>query len=265
MTAQDHPYVRVYSSIIDDPRFERVYPDDRALATWLRLLIEADAMYPAPAPLPRRAGALRLLVEVGIVELVGSDHYRIHGLVSERSGRYAGGRGRSRFPSDHQSESESISIPTRNGPYSDSEYQPEPSRVPRARPARAPAAPLRSAPLLSAPLHSSDVPADALDDYYRLTLRYPTGRTKEWLTELANEFGHPETGRALAGEWRASNDPKSILSRCEARLRSEAHHAERERAKPKPRLIVTPEEAVRLEEARLAIIADLTTVTEELP
>lgn len=82
-------YSRVYHSIVDDPRFELVYSNDPALAAWLRLLLVADAMYPAPAPLPRtvRAKALEVLVTAGLVELVGSEHYRIHGLASEREKR----------------------------------------------------------------------------------------------------------------------------------------------------------------------------------
>lgn len=82
-------YSRVYHSIVDDPRFDLVYSNDPALAAWLRLLLVADAMYPAPAPLPRtvRAKALDVLVTAGLVELVGSEHYRIHGLASERDKR----------------------------------------------------------------------------------------------------------------------------------------------------------------------------------
>jgi hypothetical protein len=82
-------YSRVYHSIVDDQRFETVYSDDAALASWLRLLLVADAMYPAPAPLPRtvRPRALGVLVTAGLVELVGSEHYRIHGLASEREKR----------------------------------------------------------------------------------------------------------------------------------------------------------------------------------
>lgn len=85
----DGAYSRIYHSIIDDERFVSIYPNDAALAAWLRLLMAADAMYPAPAPLPRlvRPKALALLVEAGVVELVGSEHYRIHGLASERAKR----------------------------------------------------------------------------------------------------------------------------------------------------------------------------------
>jgi len=52
MTAQPTPYVRVYYSITDDEKFAELYDDDGALASWLRLLITADAMYPAAAPIP---------------------------------------------------------------------------------------------------------------------------------------------------------------------------------------------------------------------
>jgi hypothetical protein len=49
VTGDKDPYVRVYSRIIDDPKFETVYDDDARLACWLRLLILADATWPTPA------------------------------------------------------------------------------------------------------------------------------------------------------------------------------------------------------------------------
>lgn len=89
MTARsDRHYVRVYH---DD--LMRDYPgawsDDTALATWLRLLVIADKMWPALAELPRsvRPRALRALVAAGLVELVGAHGYRIRGLDAERSQR----------------------------------------------------------------------------------------------------------------------------------------------------------------------------------
>jgi hypothetical protein len=44
-------YVRVYYSVVDDERFTGVY-DTPHLATWLRLLLLADAMWPASAYVP---------------------------------------------------------------------------------------------------------------------------------------------------------------------------------------------------------------------
>lgn len=87
-------YSRVHHSIIDDKRFEHVYPDDAALAAWLRLLIVADGTYPAPAPLPigLKRRALAVLLDAGLIERVGPMHYRVHGLASERQMRSQSGR-----------------------------------------------------------------------------------------------------------------------------------------------------------------------------
>lgn len=89
MTAQADPYVRVYYRIIDDPRFESVYDDDRLLATWLRLLLTADATYPAPAPIPANVNrrAFGQLVQVGLIEATTAHRYRVHGLTAEREKR----------------------------------------------------------------------------------------------------------------------------------------------------------------------------------
>ena len=46
------PFVKVYQSIVDDPMFTRVF-DKPVLAQWLRMLLLADATYPASAPMPR--------------------------------------------------------------------------------------------------------------------------------------------------------------------------------------------------------------------
>lgn len=89
MTAQDDPYVRVYYRIVDDPKFADVYDDDAAFALWVRLLLHADAMYPAAATLPNgtRKAALAKLVEAGLVDRGTGHRYRIHGLAAEREER----------------------------------------------------------------------------------------------------------------------------------------------------------------------------------
>jgi len=82
------PYSRVYWAIVDDPRFATIYGDDRHLATWLRLLIAADALWPASCAIPAtaRKASVKALVDVGLVELAAFG-FRIHGLDAERGRR----------------------------------------------------------------------------------------------------------------------------------------------------------------------------------
>ena len=80
-------YARVYHDLMDDPKFEAVYPDDHRFALWVRLLMAADASYPSPATIPRRVNrsALAHLVSVGLIDLVPGDRYKVHGLARERA------------------------------------------------------------------------------------------------------------------------------------------------------------------------------------
>lgn len=89
MSGHPDPYVRVYYRVVDDPRFERIFTDARALGTWLQLLLVADAMFPATAPMPSyiHRPSLKLLVEAGIVEIRAHQRFVIHGLASEREMR----------------------------------------------------------------------------------------------------------------------------------------------------------------------------------
>jgi hypothetical protein len=86
------PYARVYHSIVDDPKFERVYGNDKALATWLRMLLVADAMYPTSAPMPHRNPTVQLLIDVGLVVEKSGNRYAIKGLQAERERRSASAR-----------------------------------------------------------------------------------------------------------------------------------------------------------------------------
>lgn len=109
-------YCRVYHSIITDAKFADVYTDDRRLALWLRLLIGADQAWPTPAVLPRSANdaALRHLVDVGLVERVGRDHYRICGMDAERNARRTAGRNAASMR--WQSGGDAETMPTRAEP-----------------------------------------------------------------------------------------------------------------------------------------------------
>jgi hypothetical protein len=94
MSGQPDPYVRVYYRVIDDERFVGIYSDDQHLATWLRLLLLADAVWPASCPIPRsvRKASLQALVRAGLVDVLPGDHFRIHGLTPERQKRSDWGR-----------------------------------------------------------------------------------------------------------------------------------------------------------------------------
>jgi len=83
------PYSRVYWSIRDDERFAGIYGHDACLATWLRLLIAADAVWPHPADLPAsaRPKPVAALAEAGVIDLLPGKMYRIHGLDAERGRR----------------------------------------------------------------------------------------------------------------------------------------------------------------------------------
>jgi hypothetical protein len=85
------PFVKVYQSIVDDPMFAEVF-DKPVLAQWLRMLLLADAMYPASAPMPRRTPDVRLLIASGLVEEKPGNRYSMRGLTKEREHRSAVGR-----------------------------------------------------------------------------------------------------------------------------------------------------------------------------
>src|SRR4249919_233911 len=89
MALPERKYVRVYYSIINDDRFADIYHDARKLGTWLQLLLVADAMHPSDAPLPAyiHRPSLDSLVLSGLVEHRPHQHFRIHGLDSERGMR----------------------------------------------------------------------------------------------------------------------------------------------------------------------------------
>ncbi len=81
----------VRHEILDDSKFEAVYDNDNLLATWLRLLIEADKTWPAPAAIPFGTGedALHLLVEAGLIQVLPHHQFIFVGMAKERERRKA--------------------------------------------------------------------------------------------------------------------------------------------------------------------------------
>ena len=117
-------YVRVYQSIRSDPKFATVYGNDRALAAWVRLLLDADLTFPVPTSLPAHLSkyARDVLTKAGILSVTGST-YVLSGLSKERQFRFSNGKGRPRYPSDKSPKPETSrsdvgaeSEPSRSGP-----------------------------------------------------------------------------------------------------------------------------------------------------
>lgn len=93
MTRAERQYVRVYhDDLMAD--YGASWSDDAQLATWLRLLVIADKMWPTVAELPRsvRAKPLAGLVAARLVELVPPHGYRIRGHDAERRKRQESAR-----------------------------------------------------------------------------------------------------------------------------------------------------------------------------
>lgn len=85
----ERAYCRVYYSVKDDPKFEGIWGNNHHLATWLRLLMAADAIWPASADLPaaERRSSVKALAAAGLVDLLPRGMYRVHGLDAERGAR----------------------------------------------------------------------------------------------------------------------------------------------------------------------------------
>lgn len=187
------PYSRLYWSVMDDPKFRSVYRDDAAFALWMRLLMAADAMWPAPAPLPKsaRSKPLALLVESGIVDMVDDDRYRIHGLDAERNRRKA--------------------LATTRGPLGD-----------RTVTGRSPDGDLDEKRREETSNSRAETPRDAADVYWQLTGKYPAGRALEWIDNLASTYGAEAASAALAKAYTLDRSVSNLLSRAQDILRGDA-------------------------------------------
>lgn len=92
----DYPHIRIYSSIMEDEKFDNVRDNDAAFAWYVRLLFIAHAAYPAPGYLPRvPRKVLATLQDAGLIAVSGS-RFTMSGVAKERSevadlGHRAGG------------------------------------------------------------------------------------------------------------------------------------------------------------------------------
>lgn len=108
-------YSRLYHRFPKE--FRAVYDDDRALATWVRLLMLADASWPMRPPLPRSAKRAQVtqLLACGLLILDGDD-YTVLGLDAERTRRRDAGRtgAAKRWQSDGNANADAVAMPRRD-------------------------------------------------------------------------------------------------------------------------------------------------------
>jgi len=250
----ERPYSRIYHSVEDDPKFVTVYDNDRMLATWVRLLIEADKAHPSTAHIPEGTNrtAVRVLAELGIIDLGTGSRYRIHGLDAERAARSSAARvgglasGRSRVggttverPLNDRSTIGQLNT-SRDETRQDEQGDGSNGTYPDDH--------------------------DSQDRYYELTLYRPWGIwSGEKLLAAERDYGRAETVAALDAEWTLSPDRKTILDRVLARLARDAD-AIRQARKVKPRPRRPDPEAAYVESQRLqaAIIAG-TVAVKDMP
>lgn len=261
VTAQSDPYVRVYYRIIDDPKFEGVYDHDAALAAWLRLLLAADAMYPAPATLPRsvKPAALKRLTDAGLVDLLPGDRFRLHGLRGERERRQDQARKAARKRWDHAS-ADTDAMPEQsvsNAGASGNGMHSKPSQ----------AAPIRTEPSQAEPtLLAGELPDE--NDSATLACRqlFDSGK---WLGDREYVTAWEDMDRRYSPEWVKDEIPNAFAACLERRGKvlpwdlkrmTEQRLAERSRAEERHR---EAEEARRLEEAQAARQAAAVALSEE--
>lgn len=211
--AEPDKYVRVYYSIIGDERFAAVYHDGRHLGTWLQLLLVADAMYPADAPIPAyvHRPSFRILVGAGLIEERPHQHYRVHGLASERGKRA-------------QSARIASAVRWQSGRIADA--MPTPSLAKQSIDEQSRAEQTRA--------NGEDDPAVAFQER---TGEFPGAKMLGWLNELGEAHGEDRLAGAIRGTPMTTRNAADYLRAVRDKLRAEDHAAEvAERADEKRRL-----------------------------
>lgn len=105
---------------------------------------------------------------------------------------------------------------------------------------------------------------DIVDDYYRLTGRFPTDTVREWVDRLANEFGYAPTSKELGRQYAADPNTRTLLGRVENELKAGRHIATKRQAEAeKARLEaearakdISPAKAAENQRALKALMAD---------
>lgn len=237
MTKPIDPYSRVYWRVAEDERFAGIYPNDNHLATWLRLLMLADAMYPTAAPVPATAKArsVTALTDCGLIELLPGGLYRVHGLKSERERR---GR---------------VADPDGTPPGSGREPHGNLAGTPREPVGTLARAGVDETRQDKTSRDEQDDPRDSLDRYHELTGYRPWAQwSGDALVGLERDYGMAEVVAALDTEYASDGTRDTLLKRASARVARNAEHAKRAKAK-----VLRPRLEPIDEKARNAVILEL--------
>lgn len=192
----ERAYCRVYYSIKDDPKFDGIRDDDHHLATWLRLLMTADAIWPASPDLPAsaRKASVKALVVAELVDLLPGGRFRIHGLDAERGSR----RDNARAAAAHRPLSER----------SANAQQTLTSRA-RSEPSRAETEPSRA----------EQTAPDSIDAFHRRTGDVPGPKLMSWINELSDRHGEIRVASMISETPLDGMTPPDYLKAVQNRLR----------------------------------------------
>lgn len=206
--SERQPYSRVYWSIRTDAKFDAIYTDDRHLATWLRLLIAADATWPAPADVPAsaRKASLTALVDARLIDLLPGGLFKVHGLDAERGRRRDAAQTSALIRHGRDADAD------RTDPQTQSERRPN-GVLAEDKPSQAEDETSRA--------DAPRVP-DPADAYWTLTGKYPNDKALSWIDDMASSYGPEPVLRAIAQAHVSDRSTASLLGRAQDLLRADA-------------------------------------------
>jgi hypothetical protein len=237
MSGQDDPYSRLYWRVKADARFEHAYACDACWAAYTRLLLDAEASYPAPASLPRtlKHHAKAQLSEAGIIELQLNDCYIIHGMKAER---------------DRRSDSARNNAEARWAPRYGTAMPPQSDGNATAMLNET----RRNETSLDETRRAITAPEDGPDVWYFVVGRYPNRRDNgglwNWLTQLCEDFGVVQLWEVMRVCYAQERNAGTLLSRTEAILSRDSNRAESAAERQRlaeQRAAVRPLQAVKVE------------------
>ncbi len=256
MSGQSDPYIRIYLRVRDDPRFEHAYSCDACWAAYSRLLMDAEAAFPASASLPANldAHAAAQLMADGIIEPRRHGCFVVHGMVTERRRRSEEGRANAlRGWNMRRARMGKNGVPM----------------APHIQQSKAPhiqqsmgndGVPMLTASFLPSVEELTDGGKEsvararedaALEAYQRLVINV-SPKALKWLDDLVREYGQEWTTEALGtASLEGTND---LLGRTKTLLVIRARDADKSRRSPtrKPR---DPEEEAKYQENRRRLAA----------